>query len=148
MARLTLTSVLSEAELLRQLVGPNASGPVGDIMKQIAATALAEAKQSAERQLNRGTDRPDSYFDKFEINLVTSPRVGIEVKNTSDHAEFIEDGTEPHDITPRGIGPLRFIASDGQWVSTYLVRHPGTRPYSILKDAVAKAIRMPFKPRF
>lgn len=149
MARLQLLDVLPDDELLRQLVGPGSRGPVGDVMKQVAATTVAVARRLAEERLNVRSGPGSSYVDKFEINLLTVPRVAIEIKNTAEHALFIEEGTEPHDIFPVAKKVLRFwVPGREDPIFSVHVRHPGTRPYRILSDAVDIAMRRPYKPRF
>lgn len=150
MARLVLTDVLSDGELLRQLLGPGARGPVGDVMKQVAATTVAVARRLADERLSSISTNPgDSYRDKFEIELKVAPRVEVIIKNTAEHAIFLEEGTEPHDITPVNAKMLRFfIPGQPNPVFTVHVSHPGNRAYRILGDALDIAIRQPFKPRF
>lgn len=49
---------------------------------------------------------------------------------TSEGAEgrVITPPSKPHPIEPRGDYPLRFRGSDGGWVSTHHVDHPGSSP--------------------
>lgn len=70
--------------------------------------------------------------------------------------QYVDEGTKPHDITPKGDAPLRFQTgysprtrprmgntppagnvgsgtSSGAWVSTRKVHHPGTKPRQFAK---------------
>jgi len=42
------------------------------------------------------------------------------------YASFVDGGTRPHEI--RGNPTLTFKTSGGDWVSTHVVHHPGTKP--------------------
>jgi hypothetical protein len=56
------------------------------------------------------------------------------------YASFVEGGTRPHEI--RGNPLLTFKASNGQWVTTHLVHHPGTRPDGFVGRGFLKAERV------
>lgn len=58
----------------------------------------------------------------------------------TDYASFVESGTKPHDI--RGNPYLTFKTKDGQWVTTEVVHHPGTKPYAYMGDAYLKCERV------
>lgn len=49
-------------------------------------------------------------------------------------ALFLNDGTKPHVILPKGAGMLRFQVN-GRWVSTRKVNHPGTRARPFMLNA-------------
>lgn len=53
----------------------------------------------------------------------------------TDHWPYIEYGTRPHIITPRGRGPLVFQGRRGI-VVTRFVRHPGNREYAVMRRAL------------
>lgn len=42
------------------------------------------------------------------------------------YASFVDEGTKPHEI--RGNPTLTFKTAGGDWVSTHVVHHPGTKP--------------------
>ena len=53
----------------------------------------------------------------------------------TDHWHYIEYGTRPHTITPRGPWPLVFQGRRGL-VVTHLVNHPGNREYAVVRRAL------------
>ena len=58
----------------------------------------------------------------------------------AEHASFVDGGTRPHEIRPRRAPALRFQIN-GVWISTQLVRHPGTRPEGFMGNALIEAER-------
>jgi len=56
------------------------------------------------------------------------------------YASFVDGGTRPHEIRPRRAPALRFRVN-GVWVTTQLVRHPGTRPEGFMGNALLAATR-------
>lgn len=63
----------------------------------------------------------------------------LRVTNDSKNATRLEAGTQPHFIFPHRKPALRFRARDGRWVSTKVVRHPGTKPYWFVRNATERA---------
>jgi HK97 gp10 family phage protein len=55
------------------------------------------------------------------------------------YANYVINGTAPHEIRPVNASVLVFKAADGKLVFTKLVRHPGTKPNRFLQEAVEKA---------
>ncbi len=53
----------------------------------------------------------------------------------TDHWHYIEYGTPPHKIYPRGNYPLRFWV-DGRYIVTWSVNHPGNRAYAVMRRAL------------
>jgi hypothetical protein len=45
------------------------------------------------------------------------------------YASFVDGGTKPHEI--HGNPFLTFKTAGGQWVTTRMVHHPGTKPYGM-----------------
>lgn len=58
----------------------------------------------------------------------------------TDYASFVEGGTRPHEI--HGNPYLTFKTKGGQWVTTTMVHHPGTKPYAFMGDAFLKTERV------
>lgn len=56
------------------------------------------------------------------------------------YASFVDAGTRPHEI--HGNPFLTFKARDGSWVTTRMVRHPGTKPDGFGGRAYLKAERV------
>lgn len=59
---------------------------------------------------------------------------GWTIKNDQPYAAIVEHGSRPHEIHGRPL--LRFVVN-GRVVYARKVNHPGTRPYNILKQAIA-----------
>lgn len=58
----------------------------------------------------------------------------------TDYASFVDAGTRPHEI--HGNPFLTFKAKDGTWVTTRMVRHPGTKADGFFGRAVQKTERV------
>lgn len=56
-------------------------------------------------------------------------------ENTAPYAPFVHRGTRAHIIEPRKKKLLRWVNRRGQWRSSYLVHHPGTKPDPFLHEA-------------
>jgi RNase P/RNase MRP subunit p29 len=63
----------------------------------------------------------------------------LRVTNNTKRALWLEEGTQPHWIFPRKKKVLRFKGKSGGWVSTKVVKHPGTKPYWFIRGAVSNA---------
>ncbi len=59
----------------------------------------------------------------------------LRIQNTAPHAKFVEEGTKPHEITPKNAQALRFEIG-GLTVFAKRVMHPGTRPTFFLRSSV------------
>lgn len=68
--------------------------------------------------------------------FIQGERIGFTISTPQPLGKFIIGGTKAHIITPRGNYPLRFEASDGSIVFTYLVNHPGTSPNPFNQRAI------------
>lgn len=73
---------------------------------------------------------------------IRARRVGLfwTVEAIAPYALFVEEGTRPHDITPKGGGVLRFPTRGGMVVYTKAVRHPGTKGRHFLEEALATVV--------
>lgn len=63
----------------------------------------------------------------------------LRVTNAGKRARWLEEGTQPHWIFPHKKKVLRFRGRGGNWVSTKVVKHPGTKPYWFLRNATQRA---------
>jgi HK97 gp10 family phage protein len=61
---------------------------------------------------------------------------GFSVRVGAEYGVYVDQGTKPHVIRPRGKNYLVFRASDGTWVRTTRVNHPGTKPTHFFTNAV------------
>jgi hypothetical protein len=60
---------------------------------------------------------------------------------TADHAIPVEDGTEPHPITPDEADALVFEGDDGEPVFADSVDHPGTEPQPFMRPGFEAMVR-------
>jgi hypothetical protein len=63
----------------------------------------------------------------------------LRVTNNTKRGLWLEEGTQPHWIFPHKKKVLRFKSRSGNWVSTKVVKHPGTKPYWFIRGAVSRA---------
>ena len=85
------------------------------------------------------------YKTGLTANTITKQVNGLTavIGPTTSYAPFIEFGTAPHIIQPRGSGCLAFTSKSGDMVFTRLVHHPGTRPNPFVQrtaDIVSEGI--------
>jgi HK97 gp10 family phage protein len=102
-----------------------------EIEAALRTTALqveADAKENA--PVDTGTLRNS-------IKSIPAPEDRAFIVGTGvSYADKVEFGTDPHIITPNNDEPLRFKTEDGEFVSTYRVKHPGTPAQPFLRPAV------------
>lgn len=55
------------------------------------------------------------------------------------YAEWLEDGTRPHIISPRNGKRLVFAGKDGKIVSVPYVYHPGTKAYKVFTESIGES---------
>lgn len=110
-----------------------------EVMREAEALMVAELREAAPLGETGDTRRG---IDSAPGGSATVP--AFTVVSTGKGGEFVEDGTQPHEIVPRNAGALRFLAGSGrvsqpspnQRVATRgggvvfakRVMHPGTPP--------------------
>jgi hypothetical protein len=105
-------------------------------MAGFAGIATEEVRKVADERIQHQTGR---YRRSIHSTVGAGNRVTVSA--TAPYAIFLERGTRPHLIVPRRPGGyLRFTVGN-KVIYTRLVHHPGTRPYNILRDGVARAGR-------
>lgn len=135
-------------ELNRLLNSPG--GPVGRYLVKLAK----ETAEEAQKRSQIGNDpavRSGRYSRNFRVETdFTGPNgFTVRVRNAStgqsprrrtSYAGTLETGSKPHTIRPRRTnGYLRFFYK-GRWITVREVRHPGTRPYWVLKNAMRTVV--------
>ncbi len=106
-------------------------------LQQVAGEVADHAKEHHEYQDRTGRltqsiraeEVQGSFSDGFRVNMIAG---GLRVSYAS-HVEF---GTRPHVIEPRRRKALRFI-QNGETRFARRVRHPGTRAYHFMTNALA-----------
>lgn len=130
---------------------------VGSVFHTEGAIAWLEAAQSAfnasiMRALERTAEQAATYaktstlYRSRTYGLRKSITWGAQLGSTSAHAVvrasapyagFVENGTKPHDITPRRKSVLRF-QQNGAIRFSRIVHHPGTAPRPFMAQAAEK----------
>lgn len=101
---------------------------------RLGVTFVRRARQEAPKRSGR-------YARSLAVRSTRGAEsVGFELVAPQPLTKWIVEGTEPHDITPRGPGyPLRFFWANGpagpRYYHFYRVRHPGTKPNPYLDRA-------------
>lgn len=113
-----------------------------EAFREAAETAYESAKTTTSFK-DRGTGRRSL---RGSIRFGARGQMNFYVRADAPHALFVEEDTQPHEIRPRRVGSvssrrhgggpalLRFKIG-GRWVSTPLVRHPGTTGKHFMRDA-------------
>lgn len=115
-------------------------GGMYKLLENAAATMETEAKTNAP---NYWKDRASSAGARGSIHHgveadPTSKSFALYLAHGQKHGQYLEEGTDPHTIEPKNKPHLHFKASNGNWVRTKLVRHPGTKPRPLLEDTLRK----------
>jgi hypothetical protein len=66
----------------------------------------------------------------------------LKITNRKPYASAIDKGANPHTITAKGGGMLRFKGKNGNWVQKRSVQHPGNKPYKFMYRAHRSAGRV------
>jgi hypothetical protein len=112
------------------------TGDVGRVMAGFAGIATEEVRKVSDERIKHRTGR---YRRSIRSQVAAGNRV--EVHASAPYSIFLERGTRPHIIVPRRPGGVLVFKVGGKTIFTRLVHHPGTRPYNILRDGVARAGR-------
>jgi hypothetical protein len=127
----------------RYVMGSHA-GPVGRRLGQIGARAESAAKviATSEQLVRSGRFRASIAWRRGR----DANGQFVEVGSAVPHARLLERGTEPHLILPRTKRALWWThGAERGWLVPVrplrYVRHPGTRPYQVIRRAIAFAAR-------
>ena len=95
-------------------------------IQQAGEIARAKAQSTVQYKDRTGKTRASVVFLKqgFHHGLLRSGGA----------SHFLEEGTKPHVIRPKGSGMLHFQIA-GVWISTRHVNHPGTRARPFVRAA-------------
>lgn len=121
------------------LDSPN--GELGRLTQRIALRTRTNAEQAAVAKTKRSDRNHLHYRDSFGVRSLGG--VNREIYSSSEVAAWLELGTQPHIISPRPGGALRFVIG-GRVVFVKhprVVHHPGTKPLSILTNALFDAVK-------
>lgn len=110
-----------------------------------------KAPRVANKELQKATKNAGALIKRTEVkeaphktgNLQRSIQlryrpIVTEIYPTADYAMAVHEGTRPHTITPTRKKVLRFKGSNGQWVFTKKVNHPGTKANPFVKRTAKK----------
>lgn len=109
------------------------------ILKNYAGIMESEAKINANPQywktgFNHATQGIHSGVEN------TSEGFKLYLGHSMKYGKFLEEGTAPHLIRAKNKPYLHFKASNGNWVKTKEVKHPGTAPRPLLEDTIKNNI--------
>jgi len=94
----------------------------------LAADAAGQMQQALENAAplgQTGETRRRTSVTVVAPGSIASPSVMSEARVDTDYASYVEEGTPPHEIRPRGPWPLRFTIPGSGQVVTVIVHHPG-----------------------
>lgn len=102
------------------------------VVKNATASTLQEAGFKIEEEAKKTAPVDSGYYRN---------NIGFDGKNkviaNADYSADLEYGTKPHVIEPKTAKALHFT-TDGQEVFTKRVKHPGTKPLAIMRNAAHK----------
>jgi hypothetical protein len=108
-------------------------GQVNRVMGGFAGLATQTVREVADQKI---THRTRNYRNSIKANLTKAD--ALTVVADTEYATILEKGSKAHRIVPRWAQVLAFEVG-GRMVFTRSVNHPGTKPYRILEEGVAKA---------
>ena len=102
------------------------------VVKNATASTLQEAGFKVEEEAKKTAPVDSGYYRN---------NIGFDGKNrviaNADYSADLEYGTKPHVIEPKTASALHF-KSAGKDVFTKRVKHPGTKPLAIMRNAALK----------
>ena len=102
------------------------------VLKNATTQTLLEAGFKVEEEAKKSAPVDSGYYRN---------NIGFDGKNrviaNADYSAALEYGTKPHVIQPKTAKALHF-KSDGEDVFTKRVKHPGTKPLAIMRNAALK----------
>jgi hypothetical protein len=117
------------------------------LLNQLIPFARVTARAIAVKTLEKIEERtPETYEGRTDIKDLwemyhkkLKTREDFLIRNLYPDQQVImwfEEGTDPHDITPKEGSILHFkIRGKGNWVKTDLVKHPGTEAHKMIEGA-------------
>ena len=102
------------------------------VLKNATTQTLQEAGFKVEDEAKKAAPVDSGYYRN---------NIGFDGKNSvianADYSAALEYGTKPHVIEPKTAKALHF-KSDGEDVFAKRVKHPGTKPLAIMRNAALK----------
>ena len=102
------------------------------VLKNATTQTLQEAGFKVEEEAKKAAPVDSGYYRN---------NIGFDGKNkviaNADYSAALEYGSKPHIIEPKTAKALHF-KSDGQDVFAKRVKHPGTKPLAIMRNAALK----------
>ena len=102
------------------------------VLKNATTQTLQEAGFKVEDEAKKAAPVDSGYYRN---------NIGFDGRNkviaNADYSADLEYGTKPHVIEPKTAKVLHF-KSDGEDVFTKRVKHPGTKPLAIMRNAALK----------
>lgn len=102
------------------------------VLKNATASTLQEAGFKIEEEAKKAAPVDSGYYRN---------NIGFDGRNkviaNADYSAALEYGSKPHIIEPKTAKALHF-KSDGQDVFTKRVKHPGTKPLAVMRNAAHK----------
>lgn len=102
------------------------------VLQNATKESLQEAGFKVEEEAKKAAPANTGYY-RNNISFDGKNKV---IAN-ADYSAALEYGTKPHVIQPKTAKALHF-KSDGQDVFTKRVKHPGTKPLAIMRNAALK----------
>lgn len=114
-----------------------------ETFRQYGLTGLRQAASMLEDELFRRTPVGETRRLRQAVTVkVNTGRDAIRVgydRTTAPHADFVLEGTRPHEIVPVNAQALRFEVG-GEVVFATRVQHPGTQAQPIIEESIDAVI--------
>lgn len=113
-----------------------------DALDQIATSvqerAIKNAPANKGQYASTGKKGKRGYAGNLRQSIRKFPygATGFIVNVGVDYGVYVDQGTKPHVIRPKGKNYLVFQSSDGTWVRAKQVNHPGTKAQPFFTNAV------------
>lgn len=111
-------------------------------LERIATTVYEKAVKNAPVNKGEGGGKK-GYGGNLKQSIRKTPygSTGFMIRVNADYGVYVDQGTKPHVIVPRRAPYLVFKNSEGKWIRTRRVNHPGTKPTYFFTNAVQETER-------
>lgn len=111
-------------------------GELPGLMRQAMAKSVTMVKNSArEVRTDSFKNQTGTLRRSITGEVQSASRGRVYVASPANYGIYVEEGTRPHVITPKGGKKFLAFKVDGRVVFARRVNHPGSKPYPFMEPA-------------
>lgn len=104
------------------------------IKRNVIPHTLADASNELFDEIVKNTPKVTGHLANHWSQKLISENERL-IDNNLYYAEYVIDGTRPHEIKPRTAGALSFVVN-GHTIFAKRVEHPGNQPNPFVEDSI------------